>query len=127
MVENYEYMQRVAKHFNVLLPIPTIHRKVITTDAVKLSQQKRLRIYKIIWHILKEQVTNFTNCGKLKRLSKQIDAQYLTSTQDKQILHEWSLDQKKDALSSSMWIYSKSRRLQDAFTGYILLLMSSKH
>ena len=61
MVENmtvYEYMQRVAKHFNLLLPTPTIHRKVITTDASETVPAERLKIYKIIWPIPKKQVTN---------------------------------------------------------------------
>jgi len=92
-------MQRVAKHFNLLLPTPTIHRKVDTTDASETVPAEMLENIQDHMAHSKRTSDKFYQLQTTKKAIKAqkaiktiIDARYFTSTQ--QIFHEWSLDQK---------------------------------
>ena len=86
----YEYMQRVAKHFNVLLPTPMIHRKVITTDASETVPAEMLESIQDHMAHSKRTSDKFYQLRTTKKTIKAqkaiktiIDSRYVTSTQDK--------------------------------------------
>ena len=95
----YEYMQRVEDKFNLLLPT---HRKVTTTDASENVPAETLS--NIQDHMSHSKRTNerfyqLRTTKKAMKVQKAItvitDSRYFTTKQDKQILHEWLLEQQK--------------------------------
>jgi len=123
----YEYMERVAEKFKLLLPAPTTHRKVITTNASEnASTETLLNIQDHMSHTKRtsERFYQLRTTKKAIKAQKAIqsitDSRHFTGTQDRQLLHEWPLGQKKtpplslrDLISSKYQMDKTPQQIQD--------------